>query len=509
MNDFVSVRTKVRRSSGFDARAMDACGGKASPLTIPSNSAALPPKAELMAPFCFHRWVGASVALCCGACGSGSSTTLLPAGNTGVVDGVPGVESATEPALERPEAPRGAATYAPPRPLTPAMSRQIWGGLFGSYQRAAAQTLTVAERERVLTGLEGSGVPRDEVTFVGSNVLVQDIIYGGEPLFAALRASGEGSVEKGKVLAQVVTQVIGVHDTTLVQPGDVVGAPTAYASQPINDQFLFDRPEVDPSFDHVLVLADDVPPEIFDAFVASVAEIGDASGADCLGETFLEVLRRSEFDARFVDRELSIPPRVTEVFYSPEACGGRSLGCTQFPHAEDVVVSAPGADGEAGSVQSRVLVGGFIGINAAAITPESEEFSTLTHEILHALGLAHPVVEAFANGAVAAKLVVPGTLPADGAFPSIMAFRTTTDRTFTLSDDDIDTIRTLYSSAPGCEYQSAPIAVEATEPDVFDAGAPEVDTDASPIGTGLGDAGLGDAGLGAGLGDAGVADAGG
>jgi hypothetical protein len=410
---------------------------------------------------------------------------LLPTGNAGSAE-VPGVESATVTALEGARAPASGESHAPSRPLTPAISQQIWAGLFGTYQRAADQTLTASERELVLAGLESSGIPREEVAFVGSNVVVQDIIYGGEPLFAALRARGggnvdgdvSGAVEKGKVLAQVVTQVIGVHDTTLVQPSDVVGAPTAYASQPIDDTFSFDRPEVDPSFDHLLVLADDVPAEIFDAFVASVAEIGNASDADCLSSTFLEVLRRSEFDARFVERELSMVPRVTEVLYSPEACGGRSLGCTQFPHAEDVVVTAPGANGEAGSVQSRVLIGGFIGINAAAITPESEEFSTLTHEILHALGLAHPVVETFANGAVAAKLVVPGTLAADGEFPSIMAFRTTTDRTFTLSDDDIDTIRTLYSSEPGCEYQSAPLAIEATEPDVLtrpaasDAGTP-------------------------------------
>ena len=71
--------------------------------------------------------------------------------------------------------------HAPPRPLTPAISREIWAGLFGSYQRAAAQTLTARERELVLAGLESSGVAREEVTFVGSNVLVEDIVYGGEP----------------------------------------------------------------------------------------------------------------------------------------------------------------------------------------------------------------------------------------------------------------------------------------------------------------------------------------
>jgi hypothetical protein len=141
-----------------------------------------------------------------------------------------------------------------------------------------------------------------------------------------------------------------------------------------------------------------------------------------------------------------------------------------------VVLTAPTPEGELGTVQRRVLVGGFIGINAAAITPESEEFSTITHELLHALGVAHPVVETFANGAVAAKLVVPGTDSTDGDVPSIMAFRTTANRTFTLSPDDIDVIETLYSSAPGCAYQSAPIPIAANapvappEPELQDAG---------------------------------------
>jgi hypothetical protein len=412
--------------------------------------------------------------------------------------------------VERAVPPASADPHAAPRPLTPAITRQIWARLFGSYQRATAQTLTATERERVLSELESAGVPRAEVTFVGSNVLVQDIIYGGEPLYAALRANGQRGVEKGKVLAQVVTQVIGEHDDGLVQPRHVVGAPAAYASQPIDDQFLFDRPEVDPSFAHVLVLADDVPPEIVDGFVRSIAEIGNASAADCLSEAFLEVLRRSEFDARFAERELSIPPRVTEVFYSPEACGGRSLGCTQFPRVEDVVVSAPTAHSDGGRVQSRMLVGGFIGINAAAITADSEELSTLTHELLHALGLAHPVDESFANGAVAAKLVVPGTLAADGAFPSIMAFRTTADRTFSLSPDDVDTIRTLYSSDFGCEYQSAPLAIEATGPDAraaADAGVTPLDAGAGDAGAGDGAAGNGAAGDGAAA-NAGAADAG-
>jgi hypothetical protein len=378
--------------------------------------------------------------------------------------------------------------YAAPRPLTAAGAERMWANLFGGYARAAGVTLSEGERELVLGSLEERGITRADVSFDGANVLVQDVVYGGEPLVAALRGGADGTVEKGKVLSQVVTQVLGVHDTTLVQPEEVVGAPTLYASQPVDDQFLFDRPEVDPGFDHVLVLADDVPEEIVTEFRNSIAEIGDASSEDCLGRTFLEVLRRSEFDARFADQPFAIPPRVTEAVYTAEVCAGRALGCTQFPHAEDVVLEAPTAEGEPGTQQRRVLVGSFIGINAAFILPGSEEFSTITHELLHALGLAHPVVEQFANGAVAAKLVVPGTLTLDGGFPSIMAFRTTVDRTFTLSPDDIDTIETLYTDAPGCNYQSAPIPISENELPILPPTLPPVVTPPAS------DAGASDAG---------------
>lgn len=421
--------------------------------------------------------ISSSVALFLGGCSDGAR----PEGSQ--------ADTVTDRSAQR-SAPSG--LYAAPRPLTAAAAEAMWASSFGGYERAARLPLSEGERELVLASLEERGVPRAEVSFDGANVLVQDVVYGGEPLVAALRG---GTVDKGKVLAQVVTQVLGVHDTTLVQPEEVVGAPTLYASQPVNDQFSFDRPEVDPKFEHVLVLADDVPGEIVQEFERSVAEIGNASEADCLSPTFLEVLTRSEFDARFASRPFTVPPRVTEVVYTAEVCGGRSLGCTQFPHAEDVVLTAPTADGEPGTQQRRVLVGSFIGINAAFITPGSEEFSTITHELLHALGVAHPVVEQFANGAVAAKLVVPGTATLDGGFPSIMAFRTTADRTFNLSPDDVDTIETLYTDAPGCEYQSAPLLISANAPSA-DAG--------SPSGS-AGDAGAPDAG-GA---DAGAAGAGG
>src|SRR5688572_18260197 len=138
-------------------------------------------------------------------------------------------EGLGEEALGQPPAEVGANDpYAAPRPLTAAGAEQMWAKLFGGYARAAEVALSAEERELVLTSLEERGVARTDVAFDGANVLVEDVVYGGEPLVAALR----GTVEKGKVLAQVVTQVLGVHDTTLVQPEEVIGAPNVYASQP-------------------------------------------------------------------------------------------------------------------------------------------------------------------------------------------------------------------------------------------------------------------------------------
>lgn len=415
----------------------------------------------------FGSFVPPAVALCVAGCGNGMA-------RDDASDTAESVATATSAARE--------SLYAPPQPLTAAVAERVWTNMFGGYARASQLEPTDGERESLLAALEESGIPRQDVVFVGANVLVQDVAYDATPLLDRWRAETAGAtLEKGKVLAQVITQVIGLHDTTLVQPREVVGAPTQYASQPINDTFLFDRPEVDPSFEHVLVLTDGVPEEIFAAFRASIAEIGNASSADCLGENFLEVLSRSEFDARFANRPFELPPRVTEAVYAPEICGPRSLGCTQFPHAEEVVVTAPTPDGEEGTFQSRVLVGGFIGINSTQITPQSAEFSTITHELLHALGIAHPVVETFPSGAVAAKLVVPGSASGDGGYPSIMAFRNTENRTFNLSVDDVDTIETLYASAPGCQYQTEPIRIEA-----------DVDTVADPPPAGPIDAGTAD-----------------
>ncbi len=402
---------------------------------------------------------------------------------------------------------RASETHAAPQPLTAAKAEEIWGNLLGGFGRASRQVLSESEQQAIELALEGHGVAREEVSFVGGNVFVSDLVFGAQAMLERLRAS----VEKGQVLARTVTQVIGVHDTSLVLPSDVVGAPVVYASRAVDGGVLFDRPEVDASFEHVLVLADDVPEAIFGAFRNSIAEIGNASADDCLSATFLEVLSRSEFDERFASSPFGVPPRVTEVVYAPEICGPRSLGCTQFPHAEDVVLTAPTPEGGEGTFQRRMLVGSFIGINSTQITPDSAEFSTLTHELLHALGLAHPGVETFAFGIVVAKLAAPGTQSATGGYPTIMALRNTADRTFTLSEDDVQTIATLYDAAPGCSYQSAPLALEAIagRAETPDAGASDAGSvDAGSVDAGSVDAGASDAGADADGLDAGSVDAG-
>ncbi len=347
-----------------------------------------------------------------------------------------------------------AAPSSAPGELTPERNEQIWASLFGGFARASQLELSAEEQAAIATSLALQGIDPEDVSFVGANVFVQDVGFSAEPWLAQ-------PVQKGKVLAQIVSQIIGTHDTSLVSPSEVIGASIQYASQPSDDTFLFRRPEVDPAFAHVLVLPDEVPEAIFAAFRSSVAEIGDASTEDCLSPTFLTVLSRSEFDAQFAAGPFDVPPRVIEGVYAPDVCGPNSLGCTQYPRAENVVLSPPSPEGRLGTFQNRVLFGGFIGINSIHITPDSAEFSTITHELMHALGIAHPVPEVFRSGAVAAKLVVPGTVPADDGFASIMAFRTSPERAFSLSDDDRDTLATLYGSGSGCEYASEPLPISA------------------------------------------------
>jgi hypothetical protein len=346
--------------------------------------------------------------------------------------------------------------YPAPQPATPEVLQQIRENMFGGFQRAAQMEVSAAERQALVDVLAERGVEPQEVSFSGANVFVNDVSFDATPILEQLRAR---TVEKGKVLSQTITSVIGTHDTDLIFPADVVGAPVTYARQTTDADFRFNRPEVDGTFPHVIVLADDVPDRIVQAFKDSIAEIGNAASDDCLSTGFLRVLSRSEFDSEFPDEPFDTQPRVTEVVYSPAICGSNALGCTQFPRLANVVLSPPSPIGGGGVTQNRFLFGGYIGIDSNQVTPASAEFSTITHELMHLIGIAHPQADEFRAGGAVAKLVVLGTEPDDDGFDSIMALRSTTDRVFTLSSDDKDTIRTLYNAALNCSYQTVAIQI--------------------------------------------------
>jgi hypothetical protein len=346
--------------------------------------------------------------------------------------------------------------YPAPQPATPEALQQIRANMFGGFQRAAQMEISAVERHAIIDLLAEQGVDEREVSFSGANVFVNDVSFSAEPILEQLRAR---TVEKGKVLSQTITSLIGTHDTDLVFPATIVGAPVTYARQASNAEFRFNRPEVDTTFPHVIVLADNVPARIFQAFRDSIAEIGNAAGDDCLSPTFLRVISRSDFDSEFADEPFDTQPRVTEVVYSPAICGSNALGCTQFPRLENVVLSPPSPIGGGGITQNRFLFGGYIGIDSNQVTPASAEFSTITHELMHLIGIAHPQADEFRTGGAVAKLVVLGTEADDDGFDSIMALRGTGDRVFTLSADDTDTIRTLYNAALNCSYQTVAIQI--------------------------------------------------
>lgn len=353
------------------------------------------------------------------------------------------------------------APYAPPVELEREAFPELWANLFGGFERAAQVELSEGERNAITTALEADGFLREQISFVGANLFIDDMSFNAESALARLRSE---TVEKGKVLNQIVTDIFG--RTSLVSSRDVQAAPARYASQDENEEFLFDRPEVESPFLRVIVLADNTPQRIVTAFRDAVAEIGNASDLDCLGSDFLRVMTRSEFDDSFGNRPFDVPPRVTEVAYGPGICGASASGCAQFPRIENVALApaSPFPGGGGGVSQRRFLFGGFIGIDSNQVTPTSAEFSTITHELMHAIGIAHPQQDEFPSGTTAAKLVVPDTESADSGYRSIMALRrvggaANPDRVFNLSADDIDTIRTLYSSAPGCSYQRESIAI--------------------------------------------------
>jgi hypothetical protein len=125
----------------------------------------------------------------------------------------------------------------------------------------------------------------------------------------------------------------------------------------------------------------------------------------------------------------------------------------------EIAASAP--DGFGGVGQTRMLTGGYLAIDSnqlAADTPANaaDALSTVTHELMHTLGVAHPQEDAFdpVFGTTAVKIDIPGTNGNESGFQSIMALRGTPDRSQGLSPDDQQVIRTLYQplSGIGCGY---------------------------------------------------------
>jgi hypothetical protein len=281
-------------------------------------------------------------------------------------------------------------------------------------------------------------------------------------LLAELSRDADGLVMKGRALGQIVNGTLSAG---------VPGAPVRYASQ-IDERFSFFRPELasGTQFAHVLVVPNNIPADIRQVFEDAVTAIGQAGNADCLDTDFLTIETVAELGQR---SPIDIPPRVTTVRYEPDPCPhsptrAAPLGCAQFPYERTVDIAVGGPDGTGGVSQTRMLTGGYVAIDSNQIVANTaaaraDALSTITHELMHTLGLAHPQEDPFdpVFGTNVVKIDIPGTNGDESGFQSIMALRGTADRSQTLSADDQKVIRTLYqpSAERGCGYTNGFVVV--------------------------------------------------
>jgi hypothetical protein len=301
--------------------------------------------------------------------------------------------------------------------------------------------LSASELEMLQRYYSEHGVTMDEYSVFGRAVVFEgDMLVNADDVLRAARAEAripgdaESLIEKGKVAGK--TDLTGTFPDCAVE---VCGAaaPSRYAFTVSSTAISFIRP--DTTLKYYIVIANAVPSYFDSVLSKAAARIMNASTSDCLGTNLFQVIRAGAY-AQLTASERESTYRISvNTGNFGTVCSGIGAGCANFPRFGTVKVG--------GTTLNRFRVGDriqFVHValsnpTTALVADDEYSVSVATHELLHAMGFAHP--EQTSLG----QLAVPGT--AAGASHLSIMYGSSEDplRRTTLQTDDLAMLRKLYS----------------------------------------------------------------
>ena len=265
-----------------------------------------------------------------------------------------------------------------------------------------------------------------------SHLLVQGRVLVDEDAFLnvdAILGDVVRRVDKGRTLSGVIEHPVYGEDLMSTQYARMDPA------NPAN--FQFKRPYF--GYNQVVKV---VVPNTFvrDIMLAAVDKLETAAD-DCITSASIDVVLQSTWDGYGSQQQYYAPIMVTHGAPA-DVCPVSTeevSGCAAFPRAYSIAIGPS-------LYQTRLVVGGYVGLNSAYVTGvDPDSIGTALHELLHTFGFGHTNT---GTNDDAAYLTIPGT-SGKRASKSIMRRLTASNYSNDLSADDKASIDTLYSAQPG------------------------------------------------------------
>ena len=278
----------------------------------------------------------------------------------------------------------------------------------------AAARLSAAERADVLEELAAPAA-EVEVAFKGRLVMRDDVLHVVDDILArdevvrSVDSLGPQRIEKANLPTTIAAGATDPFGNPI--PG---GAPRPDQIAKVEDgQVLFWRPELARLY--LVVLSDDVPSPIFQAFAQATFALETALPNDCIFINFI-VLRQSVYTS--LHPLLRALTSVIDVNYSPEACMGRASGCANSPRLADLTLLP-------GRTETRMRLGTFVGLETdfdstrdTDTLPDLNDQTArdiILHELSHIIGFDHPRYSELQAGSQRPRRARAGQRPGHGA----------------------------------------------------------------------------------------------